>query len=109
MLSFDSSRQTLRFSPVHGPEVTWRLALEADGRELDAAAAEVRFDAGPPWVLTLRFAAPALTWTIRADVDAAGGLVSLCSTLENRGSAAVALGRVWPLPAAPLPLGAPTV
>lgn len=109
MLSFDLSRQTLRFSSARGPEVTWRLALEADGREFDAAAAEVRLDAGPPWVLTLRFAAPALTWTVCADVDAAGGLVSLRSTLENRGNTPVALGRVWPFRAASLPLGPTTV
>ncbi len=109
MLSFDPSRQTLRFSPVHGPAVTWRLALEADGREIAAAAAEARLDAGPPWVLTLRFAAPALIWIVRADVDTAGGLVSLRSTLENRGDAAIALGRVWPFRAASLPLGPATV
>ena len=62
--------------------------LEADGRELDASSAEVRLDAGPPWELTLRFAAPALTLTVRAETDVANGLVSLHSTLENRGATA---------------------
>jgi hypothetical protein len=109
MLTYDSSEKSLRYASAHGPEVVWHFALEANGREFDATQAEVKIGASRPLTLTLKFAEPNLSWVFRADTDDAAGLVSLASTLENHGSAPIALGRVWPFRAASLPLGPKTV
>jgi alpha-galactosidase len=109
MLSYDDQDKTLQFVPATGPAVSWRLRLEANGAELDTAAAETQVTAGPPWTLRLRFAEPGLSWVICAEVDAAAGTLSLRSTLENHSGAPITLGRAWPFHAAVLPLGPVTV
>ena len=75
MLSYNDSDQTLQFAPDTGPAVSWQLRLEADGRTLDTAHAEVKFSASPAWTLRLEFTDPGLTWTIRAETDNTAGIV----------------------------------
>lgn len=69
----------------------------------------VQSGTGTPWEIRLEFAGVKLSWLLRAEIDAANGLLSLHSTLTNNGAVPVALGPVWPFWAAKLPLGPATV
>lgn len=81
----------------------------AESRLLEIDDADVLLSEGPPWRLQLRFLPLALTWSMEAEIDAKAGLLTLHSTLENHGRSAIALGKVWPLCAARLPLSSQTV
>ena len=104
MIAYNDQDHTLCFTPLTGPAVTWKVRLTVAGQQLGAEDADFEVSVDSAWRLQLRFRAIKLTWLIEAEVDASTGLLSLRSTLENKGPTAIVLGKVWPFCADSLPL-----
>ncbi len=109
MILYDEQDQILQFKPTIGPAISWQLCLTANDHRWGIEDAEVQKLEGSPWQLRLRFSAINLTWIVRVEIDAAAGILSLSSILENNGDEPISLGQIWSFWAAKLPVGPDTV
>jgi hypothetical protein len=94
MLTYDLQGKCLRLRLEGRPDISWRLAIEADGATLRSEDADVDVTCAEPLALRLRFPGAGLTWTIRSECSRATGTIWLHSSLTNSGSSPVALGKV---------------
>lgn len=95
MIGFSNRTNTLSLEQAGCRIPVWALRLEADGKVLRGADAQAEAVSEAPLSFRLRFAQPALDWTVTAREEAGEGRWILDSVLSNRSAAAVKLGRVW--------------
>lgn len=105
MIRFDRETRTFSLDHAGCAIPAWEFSLEADGRRLAARDARLTVLAETPLSFRLSFPEPALDWDLRIEEDPDGGRWTVASTLRNRSSAAVKLGRIRLLEAEAVRLG----
>lgn len=73
----------------------WQFALEADGKVLRSADAEIEMVAENPPHLKLHFGKQNLVWEIKAEYDSIARTVLIDSTIYNKSTMPIALGKAW--------------
>jgi len=97
MLTYDTRSRALTYSDDHCRIEQWTLAMEVGGHILDSLSAQWAVLGESPLRLALAFPGEQIVWDIRIEQDATGSAWLMRSTIHNRSSQPIRLGKIWML------------